>query len=411
MAAAVPSSAVLPQRHRSYEHARRFARRRSLLLRGDATPSYARWLALGQGLNRGDPLADAVVEEFQSIGHGPGMALAQQALTGGLASLPAAQRHQAPALTALFEAIETRPAWVDDELMRLGSRIIDRCHPTGYYVMRDAALMVGYLSRDLNKPLIMTGALHGGASRRVAQTMKWASDCCDAGGLARHGKGFHSTVHVRLLHAAIRRRILARPDWDRADMGLPINQTDMVATWLAFGVVYLAGLRALGVPIRADEARGVMHLWKYACWLIGVDENWLTDDEHEGRRLLVQVLSTYRGADESSRQLGRALMNEVPQIPFPRLRPLRWRLEQAKHLSVTQLIAGPAGMRKLGLPAWVPPWYPLATAPLTFTRHQLMHRLPPVQRWVERRGHRGRADLVQLHFGIETPDLAEFHDA
>ena len=137
--------------------------------------------------------------------------------------------------------------------------MIDRCHPVPFYVLQNMGLMAGYLSSDLNPPLLMTGALSGGANRRMAQTMKWFTDCVSPGGLVRGGAGFGSTLHVRLLHATLRRRLSAHRDWDSSDMGLPINQTDMTATWLAFSVVLLAGARLMGVTFSRDEAISVMH--------------------------------------------------------------------------------------------------------------------------------------------------------
>lgn len=398
-----------PIRHGSFEKTSQWVGRRRWLLGSGAVPSQARWQQLGQGLTQGDPLADAVVTWMHTRGMKPARALFEQALHQGVQSLTTKQRAEAPALLAFFSTVDQLPDWVDADLLRLGGRVIDRCHPVPYYVLRNAGLMAGYLLSDLNKPLLMTGALKGGASRRMAQTMKWYSDCAGEGGLTRQGEGFKSTVQVRLLHAMFRHSLSRHADWDHADMGLPINQTDMVATWLAFSVVFLAGARLMGVSFTREESRAVMHLWRYACWLMGVDAHWLTDDERAGRILLFQIIGSFRGPDESSRLLGQALEREVAQIPYPHARPLRWRLEQAKHLSVTMLFAGPMGMRDLGLPSWVPPWYPLASFGLNLPKSLLLRLAPAaLQRRVERKGAKGRRELVQLHFGGDRPDLATF---
>lgn len=400
----------IPTRHRDFETSRRRAAKFRWLVKGGTALSGPRWHALGEGLNAGDPLADAVVEWLHSYGMKEGRALFELAVTQGVQSFSDKQRAEAGPLLAFFAEVDKRPEWLNNELLALGSRVLDRVHPVSYYVLRDAALMTGYLSSDLNKPLLMTGALHGGASRRVAQTMKWFSDCAQAGGLQRQGVGFASTLHVRLLHAMIRKQLHKHQDWDTHEMGLPINQTDMVATWLAFSVVFLGGARLVGVPFTKRESKAVMHLWKYACWLMGVDEQWLTDNETDARRLLFQIFGTYRGASESSRLLGIALRDEVPQIPFPRWHAWVWRWEQAKHLSVTSLFAGPKGMKKLGLPMWIPPWYPLLSIPFNLLIHTLLRLSPKLQRRYERRGHKARDELVQLHFGIGTPDLVSFAD-
>lgn len=395
-------------RQRPFALCQKRARRYRLLVKGGTELDQDRWQKIGRGFEQGDPLADAVVQWMHSYGMNDGRQLFERALRDGVNALSEAEQHAAKPLVAFIEHICRRPDWLNQDLLELGSRVLDRVHPVSYYVLRDAGLMAGYLLSDLNKPLVMTGALQGGTSRRVAQTMKWFGDCAKAGGLNRDGDGFASSLHVRLLHAMIRNNLKGRQDWDADDLGLPINQTDMAATWLAFSALFLGGARVMGVPFTKREAHAVMHLWKYACWLMGVDEQWLTDDEQEGRRLLFQMFACYRSADDSSRLMGRALMAEVPQIPFKRWRPLVWRWEQAKHLSVTWLFAGPMGMRRLGLPVWILPWFPMVSFPLNLIRHSLLRLSTRWQRRAERRGHQAREELVRLHFGIDTPDLAKF---
>lgn len=395
-----------PVRHLDLDAARERGRWARLALRERRPLDELRWHRIGRGLSEGDPLADAVVAWMREQGHGQGWARFARASEFGLDALPARDQHRS--LVALFRAVEQPPPWFEPELLALGGRVLDRCHPVPYYVLRNMGLLAGYSLRDLNKPLIMTGALRGGTSRRVAQTMKWTSDCIAPSGLRRGAAGYRSTLHVRLLHASIRARLAQHPDWDAQDMGLPINQTDMAATWLGFSAVFLGGARLMGVSFTAEEARAVMHLWKYACWLLGVDEHWLSDDEHEGRRLLFELLSTFRGPDESSAALGRALMDETRSLPYPYLQSLSWRIETAKHLSTAALVLGPGGMRKLGLPAWVPPWYPAASFGWNLGRSHLLRRAPTqLREFAERRGRAQREAQVRLHFRGSQPDLQQ----
>lgn len=393
----------LPGRHRSYPQSAARAKKFGLLVRGGSELSREQWHDIGEGLTEGDPLADALVDWMQKRGVKAGRAQFQQALEHGIDSI----KRPAKPLRDFFAVAEKRPGWVDDELLKLGSRVFQRSHPTGFYVLRDMALMPGYLVSPLNKPLLMTGALQGGAARRMAQTMKWGIDCTAVGGLERGAEGYRSTLHVRMLHAMIRKQLANHKDWDGDELGLPINQPDMAATYLGFSVVLLLGLKSMGVPVTPKESRAVMHLWSYACWLMGVDEKWLRHTENDGRRLLFHYFASQPGPDESSRLLGEALMNETKQVPYPSwFRPVKWRLEQAKHLSTTSLTAGPKGMRSLGLPMVTLPWYPLAVAPVNFAKHMSWHLRPAAQRRAEKRGRQGQEALVQLHFGIERPDLA-----
>lgn len=402
------STATIPSRHGAdLREGRRMARSVGMLVRGDPQPTPTEWQALGEALNHGDPLADAVAAWMHQAGMSVAHPLFERALQHGIGSIT-----DAPApLRDFFATCEQTPDWVDEDLLRQGAAVFQQAGMSAYYVLRDIALMGGYQAAGFNRTLILTGALKGRASRRVAETMKWTNDVTASGGMARFGEGFKSTVHVRLVHALIRARVRKMPEWDAPALGLPVNQADMAATYLGFSVVLLLGLRAMGVPVSQAEGHAVMHLWRYVCWLMGVDERWLRDSEQGGRKLLYQLLLTQLPPDESSRQLGRALMNETLQLPYPHLRALRVRFERARHLSVTRLFVGARGMRALGLPRLVLPWYPLASAPFTLAWHTAHKLLPGGRARMQRIGRREQLDILQLHFGMLEPDVVALHAA
>jgi hypothetical protein len=386
----------IPRRHGiDVETGRRTARRMRWMIRGPAEPTAERWQALGRGLMQGDALADALIEWMQANGPTASMGQFHRALAGGLAALP----EPAPApLRAFFEHCSRYPAWVEPALLDEGARVFQRFGMTSHYVLRDVALMGGYQASAFNKTLILTGALNGGTPRRVAETMKWVVSATGSGALQPGAEGHCSTLHVRLMHALIRRRVSRLPAWNTEELGLPINQTDMAATWLGFSVVLLIGVRAMGVPVTRREAHAVMHLWKTICWLMGVDEAWLTDDEQEGRRLLYAMILAQTPPDDSSAQLGRALMEETLSVPYPRFAALRGRIEQSRHLSVTRWFTGREGMAALGLPPETLPWYPLVSAPFTLGWHLAHRLLPGGAARAQRLGRRAHESLLSLHF-------------
>ncbi|MGQ0698510.1 MAG: oxygenase MpaB family protein [Panacagrimonas sp.] len=397
----------VPRRHGiDLETGRRTGRLLRWFIRGDAEPTPERWKALGEGLMQGDPLADRLLDWMYQTGMRAAMPLFQRALSSGLASVPEAP----PPLRDFFAQCERRPAWVDAAKLAEGARVFQRMGMTSHYVLRDAALMGGYQASAFNKTLILTGALQGGTPRRVAETMKWVVSATATGGLEVGAEGFCATLHVRLIHAMIRRRVAGLAEWKLEELGLPINQTDMAATWLGFSALLLIGVRAMGMPVTRAEAHAVMHLWKYTCWLMGVDERWLTDDEMVGRRLLYQMLLVQTPPDETSAQLGRALMDETLSVPYPRFRKLRARFEQQRHLSVTRFFTGHSGMKALGLPAGTLPWYPLLSAPFTLAWH-IAHRVIPGGRArAQRIGRKAHEDLVSLHFAGGREGVRPLHE-
>lgn len=343
----------------------------------------------------GDVAMDALIDWMYEYGPREARALFEQALNQGTGSIPDCPEP----LRIFFKDFDTPPAWVDQELLDAACRFIHGTGTTAIYVLRDLALMAGYLLSGFNQSLIMTGALSKGASRRVAETGKWWMDCTEPGGLHRFGQAFKSTMHVRLVHGLVRRNLAARPEWDSAKWGLPLNQTDMVATYLGFSAVMLGGLRKLGVPVTPHESRAVMHLWSYACWLMGVEEKWLVKTESEGVVLLSHTYMTQSKPDWTSRELGQALAREPLERTYASFQGLRRQLAYHQHLSVTRYFVGDAKMAQLGLPKNVTSWYPLLTTPPRFVNYTARRLLPGLRILLEKRGRQAQRAALASLFG------------
>jgi hypothetical protein len=344
-----------PARHGAdLKASRQMAARLRMMIKGDPEPNAQEWAALGQGLWRGDPLADDLATWMLDQGMGPAMATVELALSQGLQAVP-----DAPApLRDFIRSVSTTPPWLDERKLACGARFHQSTGFHGMMLLRDAGLMAGYQASAINQTLVMTGALHTGAHRRVAETGTWWLACTEDGGMARGAEGFKLTLRVRLMHAVVRVRLRRHPQWDMGYLGLPINQVDMQATYLAFSVVQLLALRMTGVLISGKQSEGVMHLWRYIGWLMGVEDELMCEDEQWGRVLFYRNLISQAPADETSMVLGRALMDEPLHRQYRWAPGLQGRFNRARHLSLVRWFVGPQGMRNLGLPPTLP-WYPL----------------------------------------------------
>jgi hypothetical protein len=371
-----------------------------LLLGGSSRISPQLWRKLGEGYLHGDPPADALAEWMMSDPR-RNRPLFERALHQGIASVNDAPQE----LREFFSRYERRPEWLDEELLAEGVRISQIGGTTAFYVLRDGGLMPGYLASAINQTLLLTGALRRGARRRLGETMKWWLDITADGGMQPLAPGYRATLHVRLMHAFVRRRVQSLPQWRTEEWGVPVNQPDMAGTYLVFCMMFLLGARVMGVPVSRREARAVIHFWRYVSWLIGVDERWLIDTEAEGRRLLWHILLCQPEPDASSVALGRALMDEPLQRPYPNLRWLRGHFERERHLSVTRLFVSSRQMHALGLPLRVLPWYPLVSAPTTLAWHIAHRVLPGGKERLVRSGRKAQVDLVNRHFGSEAPEV------
>jgi hypothetical protein len=344
---------------------------------------------------QGDPLMDAVVEWMTTEGIGRTKPLFDRALERGIGEVPDAPQP----LVDLFAVVDKRPSWVDPKRLLDGARFCGIAGRTGLDALRDFALVAGYQASAVNRTLLLTGALEKGQQRRIAETTKWWVDCTRPGGMERFADGFKSTLKVRLIHALVRRHLRGLPEWDEATWGLPINQGDLQATNLAFSVVYLLSQRMLGVIVTRAEARSVMHLWRYVGWLIGVDPAWACDTEEQGRIALYQNALSQAPADETSKVLGAALVDEPLLHHYQNFPWLRGHWNRAKHLSIARAYLGAQIMETLGLPRGILPWYPLLTVGPRLLWHGL-HRLVPGgrERLIER-GLVAQAAMIDVLFG------------
>lgn len=256
-------------------------------------------------LDECDPLADACVEAFASLGAGRGFELVSRAIADGIDAVP-----EAPdALRELFASLDRVPAWVDWNVVDRGGELLLRSGPLGAMVLGFRSLVIAYAAPGGNKPLVLSGRLTDNAGRRLAETGRYVHEVARPGSLRRNGEGFAITVKVRLMHAQVRRLVRRSGKWNREAWGEPVNQHDMLGTALVFSVAMVDGLRQLGFRISDEEVHEYMHLWRYASHLMGVHHELLFASERDGRRLGDIIAALQGPADDDARALVAALFS------------------------------------------------------------------------------------------------------
>ena len=267
---------------------------------------------------RTDALADAVMDEFSRMPEGAWRGILDRALSQGIEAVPDAPA----ALRALFHQLDHVPFWVDREQCDLGGATLLRCRLI-FAVLAMASLPIIYSWPVGNKPLALSGQLVHRASQRLKDTTRYVFAICQPGGLSRFSEGFAMTVRVRLIHAQVRRLLRQSGQWQTEKWGAPINQIHMAGTNLMFSVGALEALDRFGYRFNAVERESLIHLWRYAGYLLGIDNELLVAGEWEGRRLLDTIFAFEPAPDEDSRALVDALMETTLHflrgLPFGRL--------------------------------------------------------------------------------------------
>lgn len=410
-----PASAAagIPTRHGSdIAEARRVGRAVFAMLPSELQqePSSERWQALGEGLMRGDEPVDRLVRWMFSAGMKTTRPLFEIALERGIEAVTDAPQP----LRDFFAYVDARPAWVNEARLIEGARA---CGITGLDGMRAllvTGLMAGYQLSAVNKTLLVTGSLEKGASRRVAETTKWWFDVTTEGGMARFGAGFKNTIRVRLIHAMVRQHVNALPEWDASYSGLPVNQTDMQATYLGFSAMFLLSQHLVGVHLTADERDAVMHLWRYIGWVNGVAEDMLHDSttasvraEDAALQLLYHNLLSQAMADADSQRLARSLMDEPLHRSYPTFKTLRRYTARSLHNSIARACMSNTTLRSLGLPVWTLPWYPMIAIPRNLLIHSAYRLLPNGAERLYKRGRAEQAAILPILFGESAPAIKE----
>lgn len=350
------------------------------------------------GMLRKDELAAALVRAVRED-HAVTMPQVRTAMASGIAAVPDA----APALRDFMTAVESRPDWVDDDLLARGGAAARRIGKDGFDILAFGSLLGGYRSGGALQPLIRTGRIGEQTLKRVGETGQWWLACTAPGGMDRGGEGWRLSVHVRVMHAFVNYQLEQDPTWDHEFRGVPINSYDQAGTIGSFSTSYLLQARALGVRIPADDAAAIMHLWSYVGWLMGVEDRWLPRTERIGRRVLGNVIAGFSGPEETSRELGAGLVNMHDHAPG--ISPLRRWYERERALSMATYLNLGYGMRDVGQPAR-PPWYPTYRIASNVLWSHLVGRLPGGTCLLDRRAERALARMERLQYAGSRPPIA-----
>jgi hypothetical protein len=348
-------------------------------------------------LERCDPPADNLVAWLAEQPGRFDLAAAWQAWQAG--------EIQPEAVAELFESVRPIPAWVDWRRVDRARRLFERTGPFGGIVLSLRSLMAGYTSPAGNKPLAFSGRLREQAPRRVAETARFVTAVCAPGGMRPGAEGWMITLHVRLMHAQVRRLLWRSNRWDFASWAQPINQHDMLATMLLFSEVYVEGLRILGFSIDSEEAEDWIHLWRLVAWVMGTEEALLPRDYARAAELRALIYATQGPPDADSRALTAALLELPPRADGldPRLELLR----KGMIRGLSRMLLGDEPADRLGI-ARSPTWARVLSLvpPLVRVSEHARKALPAIERELRTAGAEYWTWVVEMSLGGEPARFA-----
>lgn len=165
------------------------------------------------------------------------------------------------------------PDWVDPELLDRGRLVFDRYSFDLTTALFCASLPFCFASGRGAAVLASASQLYEPehVDERINLTGRMLLDITSPGGLGPVGAGVRTLRRVRLLHACVRASLLGRRDaWPIDQLGMPINQEDLLATQIAFTTICWTGVERLGAVMSDADKFAYLHLWARAGSLLGI---------------------------------------------------------------------------------------------------------------------------------------------
>ncbi|RMZ76277.1 hypothetical protein DV737_g4888, partial [Chaetothyriales sp. CBS 132003] len=195
-----------------------------------------------------------------------------------------AHRGQHPKLQDLWDSVTTIPPWVDWDQIQRGQDVFYRYGGATIMGLAYQSLLGGMGANRIAEVLARTGGFSVKVARhRLFETTKFVLECTQSlASIQKGGAGFASAIRVRLLHAAVRKRIMKlaenRPEYyDVQAYGVPVNDLDCIATIGSFStnIVWLSLPRQGVFPLQQEETDYIA-LWRLIAHYMGTSTDFFS---------------------------------------------------------------------------------------------------------------------------------------
>jgi len=200
-------------------------------------------------------------------------------------------------LKQFWAEITTVPPWVDWAQIERGQDVFYRYGGAVLTGLTYQSLLGGMGAARVVETLARTGGFSTKVARgRLFETTQHLLQCTKSlKSIQPGGEGFASTIRVRLLHAAVRQRILklasTRPEYyDVQAWGIPINDLDSIGTIVTFSATLIwLSLPRQGIFLRQHEIEDYVVLWRYISFLVGCPDGYF-DTPAQAKRMMEALL-------------------------------------------------------------------------------------------------------------------------
>ncbi len=354
-------------------------------------------------LSTADPLADRAVA---SLSHLSDDAIAEW-VTAGLSGDTVELDGAPQPLRDFFAAIpRSPPPWWRPELALAAQASFHANADVFMEAFFAATLRIA--ATRVSKSVASTGAVPSGEGvDRIRHSSHHLFEIMLPGSLAAHRDGWKMCVHIRLVHAAARRLILQRSDWDPAEHGTPISAAHLALASANYSAGLPQYVSLLGVPLDRDARRGFVQIWRYVATLLGTPQSLLFDGD-EARIILFREIAerSEPRCDADAIAIANSVVRVLPDLlgqTDPRVRAATVR----RTYRLTRALLGPETADLLHFPNHRIP-YSLRLRRAHRRSRGILYRLHPPSRSATRSRH--LALLLQFavlpHLSYRLPPIA-----
>jgi hypothetical protein len=262
-------------------------------------------------IGHGDPLADAVWVDYQKST--PEVrALLEKGMRHGSSGIYGMPQ----SFQALLEDSEATLTLMDRPEFERALEYYAWLGPLWHSIsLGPGSLVHTYSDPAIAAVLMKTGnLLDQTVARRLLETQIWNVSVIKPHGLSLGGSGYVHTLQVRMLHAQVRSSLLRR-GWrhPHSPQAVPIDQLQMIRTWLDFTVVPFNSLDSMGLPASREQRQALYCLWRLIGRLLGIEPDLMAQisDHTVAQEMLKLVDGQLLLADDNSRILTKATLNAM----------------------------------------------------------------------------------------------------
>ncbi|RBQ76926.1 hypothetical protein FVER14953_09533 [Fusarium verticillioides] len=231
-------------------------------------------------------------------------------------------------LGRLWEEVSTIPEWVDWDQIQRGQQVVYQFSGQILFGLMYKSLLGGMGAYRIVETLSRTGGFGINVTRRrLLETLQHFMEVVDdLDAIKPGGKGYVSSVRVRLLHASVRRRLMQlehqNPGYfDMEKWGVPINDLHTIATISAYSaaIVYMA-LPRQGIYLSEQQTADYLALWRYVGYLLGTPVDWMATPQ-QAKAMLESIAVSEVAPSANSQILANNILTaeaRAPPLNMPR---------------------------------------------------------------------------------------------